>query len=214
MLIRPRQTVVDLYRSRRGLALMEFALSLPLFLLMALTGAELCNFITTKMRVSQLALQIADDAARMGEGSQLAAKTISETDINDTFIGGNKQASELNLLQNGRVILSDLEADPSHPGKFKIMWQRCYGNGVHPSMFGTQGQDNLLGIGPAGSQVTSQTSNATMFVEIYLPYKTLLPVKGFMRMDPSFDEYASMAVRDRRDLTQIYNNENATVSRC
>ncbi len=214
MLTRLRETAAGLCHSRQGLALLEFAFSLPVFLLMALTGAELCNYITIKMRVSQLALQVADNAARMGEGSQLSAKTISETDINDVFIGGNKQANELNLLQKGRVILSDLEADPGKPGKYKIMWQRCYGNGVHPSTFGTEGQGNLVGIGPAGSQVTSQTDNAKMFVEIYIPYTPLLPVGEVMPMNSSFNEYASMAVRDRRDLTKIYNNENATKSAC
>ncbi|MBA2936208.1 pilus assembly protein [Sphingomonas sp. CGMCC 1.13654] len=200
-------------RADRGLALLEFALALPVFLLMALTGAELCNYITVRMRVSQLALQMADNAARMGEGSQLSAKTVSETDINDVFIGGNMQGGALNLRNTGRVILSDLEADPNHAGKYKIMWQRCYGSGTHASKFGTAGTDNLTGIGPAGSQVTTQTDNATMFVEIYLPYKPLLTL-GTMIPSTTFDEFASMSVRDRRDLTQIYNNEKATASSC
>ena len=43
-----------------GLALLEFAFILPVVLTMSLTGAELTNYITTKMRVGQLALQLAD----------------------------------------------------------------------------------------------------------------------------------------------------------
>ena len=213
MQIRLFRFIAQFRRADRGLALLEFALALPAFLLMALTGAELCNYITVRMRVSQLALQMADNAARMGEGSQLSAKTVSETDINDVFIGGNMQSGTLDLLNKGRVILSDLEPDPNHTGKFKIMWQRCYGGGVHASKYGTAGQDNLAGIGPATYQVTTQTGNATMFVEVYLPYRPLLSL-GTMIPSTTFDEFASMSVRDRRDLTQIYNKENAVASSC
>ncbi len=42
-----------------GLAMIEFAASLPFILLISLTGAELTNYATTKMRVSQVALQLA-----------------------------------------------------------------------------------------------------------------------------------------------------------
>lgn len=204
--VRSRRAIRELWRARGGLALMEFAFSLPIFLLMGLTGAELCNYITVRMRVSQLALQIADNASRMGNGTQLSAKTIGEADINDVFIGGNLQSGNLNLLQNGRVILSDLEEDPDHAGKYKIMWQRCYGTAVHPSTYGTAGQNNLTGIGPAGSQVTTQPDNATMFVELYIPYRPLMPVNSILPINTAINEHASMSVRDRRDLTQILNN--------
>ena len=43
----------------------------------------------------------------MGTGSQLSAKQISETDINDLFTGAQLQSGELDLQTNGRVILID-----------------------------------------------------------------------------------------------------------
>ena len=206
----------DLREDRGGLALIEFAFVLPIFITRSLTGAELTNYITTKMRVSQLALQLADDAARMGDGSQLSQKTISETDINDIFTGAELQSGELDLQANGRVILSDLEpmASPNTSGKYKIGWQRCYGaKTAHTSTYGTAGQTNLTGIGPAGRQVTAQDDNATMFVEVYYVYQPLIGL-GSLAPATSFTETASMAVRDRRDLTQIYNTEGAAKATC
>src|ERR1044072_9864988 len=79
-------------RDTSGVALLEFALTLPVLLLLSLTGAELTNYITTKMRISQISLHLADNAARIGSGSQLALKTISESDINDLFTGANMQS--------------------------------------------------------------------------------------------------------------------------
>ena len=198
-----------------GLALLEFAFILPIFLTMALTGAEMTNYITTKMRVSQLALHLADDAARMGSGSQLSAKTITETDINDLFVGAQLQSGELDLRANGRVILSDLEVDPNNSGKYKIGWRRCFGSKTsyarkYPA---TSGTTNLPGIGPTNRQVTVQPDNATMFVEVFYTYVPIVG-RGTLAPETEFTETASMAVRDRRDLTAIYNTANAPVANC
>ena len=205
-----------LRRNARGVAMLEFALVLPPLVLMSLTGAELTNYITVKMRVSQLALHLADNAARMGSGSLLSSKTITETDINDLLTGAGLQAGELNLFTNGRVIVSDLEpvANPNTTNKYKIVWQRCRGSETtHASSYGTAGQTNLDGIGPAGRQVTAQDDNATMFVEVYYKYQPLIGLGG-RAPTTTITEIASMSVRDRRDLTQIYSTTNATVATC
>ncbi|CAN5508837.1 hypothetical protein BH09PSE4_BH09PSE4_07750 [soil metagenome] len=214
---------------RSGLALLEFAFILPVLITMSLTGAELTNYITTKMRVSQLALQLADDAARMGSGSQLQAKSITETDINDLFTGAQLQSGEMNLKTNGRVILTDLEpmANPNTNNKYKIGWQRCYGlktsavpayttGLVPPYTTGASGaastKTNLTGLGQSGRQVTATDDNATMFVEVYYAYTPL--VGTTLAPSATFTEIASMSVRDRRDLSAIYNTAGATIASC
>lgn len=212
----PVRFLARLGRDSSGLAMLEFAFVMPVLLLFMLTGAELTNYITTKMRISQLALRIADDAARMGSGSQLSSKTITETDINDLFIGANQQSGELALNTRARVILTDLEptANPNTANTYKIGWRRCYGAKtsyvrLYPAGSGTTA---LTGIGPAGRQVTAQDDNATMFVELYYEYQPL--VGNTIAPTLSFTEVASMAVRDRRDLSQIYNTAGATVATC
>ncbi|MEA3016899.1 MAG: hypothetical protein QOI38_1621, partial [Sphingomonadales bacterium] len=183
-------------------------------LLIALTGAELTNYATVKMRVSQVALHVADHAARMGNGSLLAAKTISETQINDVLTGAGLQAGNLDLYPNGRVILTNLEpmANPNTNSQYRITWQRCRGSSTRPSSYGVTGNTNMTGIGPAGRQVTAADGGATMFVEVHYRYQPILSAS----LAPSLDisEIASMMVRDRRDLSQIYNSEAAPVSNC
>lgn len=205
-----------LRRSTSGVAMLEFGFIFPVVILMALTGSEMTHYITTRMRMSQIALQVADNAARMGNGTLLAAKTVSETDINDVFTGAQLQSGELDIKTNGRIILSDLEpvASPNTSGKYKIGWQRCYGlKTSHASTYGTPGQTNLSGMGPSGQQVTATDDNATMFVEVYYVYKPLIQL-GHLAPSTTMMEIASMSVRDRRDLTQIYNSENATKALC
>ena len=199
-----------LRRDTSGLAMIEFGMMMPIFVVMCVGGSELANYITTKMRMSQIALQIADNAARLGTGSKLAAKTISETDINDVFAGAQAESGTLKLKENGRVILSSLEpiANPNPTNKYKIGWQRCYGTKTaHPSSWGVQG-DIRDSMGPSNQPTKALLDNASMFVEVYYVYKPILPgisSRFIPTTTPSEGvtllETASMALRDRRNLT-------------
>lgn len=199
---------------RSGVAMIEFAIGMPLVIFASLAGAEMTNYITVRTRVSQLALHIADNAARIGSGSQLAAKTITETDINDLLTGAGLQSGEINLYGNGRVILSSLEpmANPNTAGTYKITWQRCRGLKAHSSTYGNVGDTNLTGMGPSGRQAFAPDDGATMYVEIYYEYQPLISAN--LAPSTTIVDVASMVVRDRRDLSQIYNAEGATASTC
>ena len=214
MIARFRDTMRRVVRDRRGLALLEFAFMLPVFLVMSLTGAELTNYVITRMRVSQMALQLADNMARIGSGSMLQAKTISEKQINDALIGTGLQSGELDIYNRGRVMVTNLEpmTSPNLLGLYRITWQRCRGAKPYDSPY-----DNTLlningGIGPTGRKVTAPDYGSTIFVEVYYEYQPLF--KTSLSPSTTMVETASMVVRDRRDLTQIYNTENVTRSTC
>lgn len=207
---------------RSGLALVEFAASLPFILLISLSGAELTNYASTKMRVSQAALHLADHVARIGNGSLLSAKTVREMDINDALTGTGLQAGALDLYTHGRVIISSVEGEtfPTNPsGEFRIRWQRCRGAKVHASSYGDAGDVDLAGVGPAGRQVTAPVNGAVIFVEVAYDYQPLFT--NTIIPNTEIVEIAAMTVRDTRDLTGptgsttgIYNAENVTVSTC
>lgn len=202
---------------RRGLALLEFGLSLPILLLLSLTGAEITNYIISRMRVSQIALHLADNAARIGSGSQLQAKTINEADVNDLLTGAGLQSGELNLFANGRVIISSLEPDPANSGKYRIRWQRCRGaKTAQTSAYGNAGATNLSGMGKTGRLATAPADGVTMYVEVYYEYQPLL--KAALAPNSNFREEASMMVRDRRDTVGgtngVYQVNGVTASTC
>ena len=204
-----------LRRDQSGLALIEFAYSLPIMITMVMYGTELTNYTTTKMRVSQVALHVADNAARMGTGQLLSLKTISETQINDVFTGANLQGGKLNILQNGRIIISSVEpvVSPNVSNTYKIKWQRCKGAKVFSSSYGTELTAlAVAGVGPAGRQVTAPNYGATMFVEISYTYQPL--VSAYFAPKTTITEIAAMTVRDDRNLTTIFNTELAPIALC
>lgn len=217
-----RPLAASLHRLRgdsSGLAAVEFALTSPIILAMFLSGAELTNYAITKLRISQIALHVADNASRIGTNSLLTAPQISETQINDLLIGANLQAGALSLSTRGRVIVSSLEpvANPNTTTKFKIRWQRCYGGKTYASSYGVQGDTNKNNMGPVGQTVTTPDDTAVMFVEVAYDYQPLIS----SRLVPTtvIKDIAAMTVRDNRDYagngeTGVYNNEGATPSTC
>lgn len=208
-----------LWRNASGLAAVEFALTAPIVLGLFLAGAEVTNFTITKMRMSQLALQIADSGSRIGTTSLLSNPQVSETQINDLLIGAGMQSGSLDLFKNGRVIISSLEpmANPNTNHKFKIHWQRCRGAKNWPSSYGNQGATNLDGMGPTGKQVAPPDGSAIIYVELAYNYQPLL--SAHFAPATLIKEVAAMMVRNDRDYdgnggTGIYNSEGATPATC
>jgi len=213
-----------LMRDRSALAIVEFAAAMPFILVTMLSATELTNFTIVRMRVGQTALQIADNASRMGKVSLTGNPQVTETDINDLLTGADMQAQNLNLYTRGRVIVSSLEptANPNTAGTFKIRWQRCRGLKSSTSSWGVQGATNLNGMGPTGQVVTTPDDTGVMFVEVFYDYQPLF-TSGLVP-HPTIHEFASMIVRDSRDYVGptsgvganggIYNVEAAAVHAC
>lgn len=194
-----------LARARSGVAAVEMALGLPVVLMLGMWGAELGNLAITHMRVSQLAMQIADNGSRIGDVSMLESLKIYESDINDILSGANVQSGNLDLFEHGRVVISSLEVVPTTEGTQYIHWQRCKGKRDYQSTYGPEGtgtDGSLEGMGPAGEEVTATKGEAVIFVEIEYAYKPL--ISDTFVGDPVIRTTATFNVRDDRDLSQIY----------
>ncbi|MCA9916193.1 MAG: pilus assembly protein [Anaerolineae bacterium] len=195
-----------LIRDRRAIAMTEFALAAPVFLTAGLWGLETANLAITHMRLSQAAMQIADNASRIGDTSMFEYRKIYESDINDIFVGANIQAgNSIDLFEHGRVILSSLEGDSS--GDQSIHWQRCMGAKEAVSSFGLAGDTGITGMGPPGEEVMAMPDDAVMFVEVVYDYQPL--VTDALVSDTTIRTHAAFTVRSSRDLTQIYQRDSA-----
>jgi hypothetical protein len=190
--------------NRSGVALTEFALALPLLLTAGLWGTEAANLAITHMRVNQLAIHIADNAARIGDTSTLENRKIYESDINDLLLGSDLQARGLDFYDHGRTIISSLETLPDNGNQY-IHWQRCMGLKKWNSTYGNAGDGSvtsLSGIGPPGEQVTAPPGGAVIFVEVAYDYQPIVSAR-FVSSAP-ITAIAAFIVRDSRDLAQIY----------
>ena len=183
-----------LRRDRSGVAMTEFALSLPLVLTAGLYGTETAHLALTHMKVSQVAMHLADNASRIGDTSTITNRKIFESDINDLLLGSSIQAGRsLNFYEHGRAIISSLEVfseamscagggcpmgNKSEGTQF-IHWQRCKGKKVHASTYGDEYDSKPSGMGPSGQEITADSGSAVIFVEVAYNYQPLISQRFF-----------------------------------
>lgn len=205
--------LLRLRADQNGLALVEFAYSLPFLLLLSMSGLEVAHLAIAHMKVSQLAMLVADNASRV-------RASVDEADINEIFTGAELSAAGLNFKSNGKIILSDLEPNgltAPNTGQY-IRWQRCYGTGSFTSSYGaTNGgktDASLQGMGPSGNKIASMAGTAVMFVEVAYTYQPLISNTIFgartIRYTSAFN------VRERTDQT-VKNSGNlaaANIASC
>jgi Flp pilus assembly protein TadG len=116
---RVRGAAASLRGCTSGVALMEFAFALPVVMALGLMGLETANYAMAHLRVSNIAMLTADNAARVRD-------SIDESDIVELFTGAKMSGSNINFAQNGRIILTDLEPTGTATNQW-IRWQRCDG---------------------------------------------------------------------------------------
>lgn len=216
---------------RRGLAMLEFGLALPVVLVLGCYGVETANLAIAILRVSQIASNLADNGSRMGAMTSLSTVQLRELDVNNALQAARLQGQALGLGTNGRVTMSSLEniqqSYDTAPVQ-RIHWQRCFGlksGSGYDSSYGTTsvtaGTDatkanagtTSTGMGDSGAVVTTVSGTALIFVEINYDYQRLF---GSAFMGPAKLHYvASFLVRDRRDLSQLFNpSPTATRATC
>lgn len=187
-----------------AVALTEFAVVAPVFLALGMLGLDTANYVITHMRISQVALQVADNAARVGELDVLVARKVYESDINDVMTGAVHYAGGLDIAANGRIILSSLERNAD--GGQWIHWQRCFGAKDHTSTYGQTGDGAtgtaFTGMGEPGDEITASSGDAVMFVEVAYDYQSIAPFSAYDGEEIVYT--GSFVVRDPRDLTGVH----------
>ncbi len=179
MIARARNTLRRLWRDETGVAFIEFAYAAPVFLVLVLVGLEVANLALAHMRVSHLAMTVADNAGRTMSG-------VDEAHIYEVFAGAATIGDGIDFEKNGRVVLSSLEdngLNGSNAGQ-KITWQRCWGDLDVDPAYGVEGDgaaDSSLpdGLGPDGNEIAALPDTAVMFVEVTYDYQPLVGTGWF-----------------------------------
>ena len=193
-----------------GVSMVEFALALPVVMLVAVGGLECANVALAHLRVSQIATTTADTSARV-------LTQMDETDVEEAFAGVDVMGDRIDFAAHGRVVLSSIEPNGqtgSNKGQ-KIAWQRCHGSLNVAPLYGRQGAgatNNSLvqGIGPTGRKISAADDTAVMFVEVTYRYQPLIHDilnVGNIRYEAAFN------VRERTAYG-ITNAQNRTRKAC
>lgn len=115
----------------QGNVVVEFALALPVLMIMLLASAELGRFVLLNQKIDRVAITMSDLVAR--------AETINETELDDIFNAAAHVAEPFDLGGSGRVIISSVTNDDGDSAT--IAWQRSGGGSfIKASELGTEGE--------------------------------------------------------------------------
>ncbi len=193
----------DLACSTSGISMVEFAIILPVILTLGLYGADVARLATTNMRISQIAISVADNASRLGQTDNSGVQpTITESNVDAVLGGAIRDGTSINLATQGRIILSSLEFDPGSDRHY-IHWQRCRGSLAVDSNYGPEDPDQtgteITGMGSGSTRITAQTGQSVMFVEIEYSYTPLFQ-NPFGTGVTTLRKEAAFITRDDRNL--------------
>jgi Flp pilus assembly protein TadG len=120
---------------RAGNVAVEFALALPVLIMLMLASAELARFVILHQKMDRVATTISDLVSR--------AETISESELQDIFTAAGEVATPFRLADLGVVIVSSV-TNPDGSGPI-VAWQRS-GGGAYSgtSQIGIEGDDATL----------------------------------------------------------------------
>lgn len=113
-------------RDRRGSVLIEFALFLPVFVVLVLGGVDIVRFIITNQKLDRVAGFVGDFVAR--------EEALTEERFTEYFAAATKIADPLDIAANGYVIISGIgggsggEIDDAD-----ILWQQTSDGGFEQS---------------------------------------------------------------------------------
>src|ERR1044072_8603323 len=193
-----------------GLAFVEFAMSLPVLGTLGVGGVEPANLARAHLRVSNIAMLTADNAARVRD-------SIDEANVIELLTGAKMTGDSIRFRQNGRILLSSIEPNTAGSGGAStgqwIRWQRCDGAKNVASRYGPQGtgQSNasLQAVGPPGNQISASSGTAVMMVEVVYDYQ---PIVSNAIFGPRTIRYESaFNVRQRTD--QVLKNAGSVTPR-
>ncbi len=223
-----------LARCNSGLALTEFAYSLPILLGLSLYGFETANLAIAHLRVSNIAMSAADNAARVRE-------KIDEANVIDLLAGAKGTGTSIGFGDRGRIILSSFERDDAS-GRQWIRWQRCDGlldvnsnygrpknktNGdiidgteIYVADRTTLSNENqrsdpthstLTAVGPAGRQISAAPGTSILVAEVVYNYRPIVSESLFGPIQIRYE--SAFNVRQRTDQ-RLYNGGRVTPRSC
>ena len=204
-----RRFLQKLQSDERGLAFIEFAYTLPIFVAFGIAGLEMTNFVLARQKTERLSATMAD---------QIASNQVqpNERQVGDLFDAVEHVASPFSIADNGgnvtiTAVIGVYDEDDDEVQN-KVAWQRCLRDDVHPSAIGSEwtgtndiadGPDVDL---PNGVELTQ--NEMVIATEVVHPYEALIsaPIAStFLKQGQIFRETTMFRTRGAalRNVTPV-----------
>jgi Flp pilus assembly pilin Flp len=152
---RLRPMIRRFLKDESGVSLTEFAVAVPVLVLMLVGGMEVSRMVLLSQKVDRVTTTTSD---LIGQ-----AETLTQAEINNIFNAANSILTPFVLAGNGRIVVTSLWLDNGVP---RVCWQRSFpGTTPGTSNFPAPGFRATL---PSGLQL--RTSEAILAAETFFNY--------------------------------------------
>lgn len=146
-------------RNNHGVAAVEFALLMPILLLLFLSGFELTRYVLLNQKLSKTAASMSDLISRL--------PSVTEFEVQNSFNAVQHLMSPYHEPEGTKVIITSVINDA---GTVRVNWQRCGGGSFAvTSAIGAEGELATL---PAG--FTLEDKEDTIIAEIFYNFVPIL----------------------------------------
>lgn len=164
--IRERFRTLAFAANERGTAALEFALSLPIWILLLIGTSDAAYMMIVTQRVDRIAYSVTDIVAQ--------SEMVTNTDINNILLAASQLMEPFSFGSEGVVIISSVYK-PSGQA-MKISWQRTGG--------GTLARTSKVGIAGGApvmpSGLTLSDNENVIIAEVYYDFKPMFLNAGIL----------------------------------
>lgn len=149
-------TFVRLWRDRRAALVSEFAASLPMLLILVMSGFECSRYVILNQKLDRVTTTVADLVAQEKD------MTVAEMDA--LFDAIAPIISPFTFGANGKMIVTSVVLDPNGVTK-RVAWQKTYGGLTAPSKIGVAG-----GVATLPQGMTIRTNETIIVGEVFYDF--------------------------------------------
>lgn len=207
-----RAILSRLVGDRRAVAMLEFALVLPLFLGFVLTAIEFANYVMANNRVQRVAAMTADLVAQSGTGNI----GIGEGQVYDLFSALDLTAKPFDLRNDGRVVITGVRGtDTDNNGTIenRILWQRFDGGYVIDPVLGCNRTVAIAALPSARRMLLDEILFHVQVSYRYRPIFTDVPFR-MLSLPVSFTRTAMFRARSKDFQTPTPDSRFPAKSNC
>jgi hypothetical protein len=143
---------------RKGTAMLELALVLPVLVTLLISGAEFTRLVIANQKLERVSASVADMVSQ--------SQSLPLSQLQSIFGMVDRMMAPFPVVTDGTVIVTSVSGVN---GKPVVQWQETYGHGSDPSKLGGRGQEAHL---PAG--LTLRDEENVIVCEIYLTYEPMV----------------------------------------
>lgn len=192
-----------LEKNENGVAMIEFAIALPVLTVLLLGCIDLAVYLVAHQRIARSAYTMSNLMTQMDQG-------LSEAQVGDMMLALDQVSSPFDISSDGVATITAIigeGVDGADATSYSVAWQRCYGANASGSKYGGSGTAVTTGDIPASTIVT--TSQILVVTEVEYTYE---PILGFLPLAGQIEYNAFF--RPRRGTIENIVADGSSVNGC